>query len=140
MDNQTIKNMGGSLSDLVKQGGDVAGSMTNAQIANSGAGAVSDYLKQNGGRNLAISGTPVTSDVHGTSYNGFTATASGNTSIVTYALVGSWPAGVSVNSSSGAVSGSLANNSIGSYAGLSVKATDKNGNSAKLPSFTLVVS
>lgn len=138
--NSVLKDMGGSLSDLVKQGGNVAGSLSNAQIANYGPGAASDYIKQNGGRNLAISGTPVTTGTEGVAYTGFTATATGGVGSKTYALVGTWPAGLSVNSSSGAVSGTVGASAEGTYANLSVSATDANGNVTQLALFTITVA
>jgi hypothetical protein len=139
MDNNTIRNMGGSLGDLVKMGGDVAGSMTNAQIANYGACAASDYLTQNGGDDFAITGTPVLTGTANTAYTGFTTEATGGVTPYVYALVGTWPSEIAVNANTGAVSGTFANNAAGSYASLSVSATDANDNYAKLDAFTITV-
>ncbi|PSH64667.1 hypothetical protein [Phyllobacterium sophorae] len=138
--NTVLKNVGGSISDLIKQGGDVAGSLSNAQLANYGPGAASDYIKQNGGRTLTISGTPITTGTESAAYTGFTATATGGVGTKVYALVGTWPAAITINTETGAVSGTFGAAVSGVYTGLSVKATDANGNVTQLASFTLTVA
>lgn len=87
---------------------------------------------------LSISGTPVTTATQGTAYAGFTATASYGTAPYTYSLVGTWPAGISINSSTGEVSGTPTES--GSFTGLSVRVTDAASNTADLPSFALAVA
>jgi hypothetical protein len=87
---------------------------------------------------LSISGSPVTSATQGSAYGGFTATASGGTAPYTYSLVGTWPTGISVNSSTGAVSGTPTNS--GTFTGLSVRVTDNVSATADLSTFTLTVS
>ncbi|MCZ4091693.1 Ig domain-containing protein [Sinorhizobium psoraleae] len=87
---------------------------------------------------LMISGTPVLTATLGEAYAGFTVSASGGTPPYTYPLVGDWPDGISVNPSTGAVSGTPTE--MGSFTGLSVRVTDDIGNTADLPSFTLGVS
>ncbi|WP_292290058.1 putative Ig domain-containing protein [Mesorhizobium sp.] len=87
---------------------------------------------------LSISGTPVTSATEDAAYGGFTASASGGVPPYTYSLLGSWPAGLSINSSSGAVSGTPT--LAGSYPNLSVRVTDSATATADLSLFTITVS
>lgn len=87
---------------------------------------------------VSISGTPVTTATEDSPYAGFTASASGGTPAYTYSLIGSWPAGISINSSSGAVSGTPSLQ--GTYPGLSVRVTDSLGATADLSTFTLTVA
>jgi hypothetical protein len=87
---------------------------------------------------LSISGTPVTSATQNTAYPGFTVSASGGALPYTYSLVGSWPTGISINSSTGAISGTPSVN--GTFASLSVRVTDGLSHTADLPTFTLTVS
>lgn len=89
-------------------------------------------------RPLAIAGTPVLTATEDSAYTGFTATASGGTPAYTYSLVGSWPAGITINSSSGAVSGTPT--LAGTYASLSVRVTDALLATADLSTFTITVS
>lgn len=91
-----------------------------------------------GRHQLAIAGTPVLSATEDAAYTGFTATASGGTTPYVYSLVGSWPAGLSINSSSGAVSGTPTLQ--GTYASLSVRVTDAALATADLPTFTITVA
>jgi hypothetical protein len=86
---------------------------------------------------LSISGTPVLTATEGAAYAGFTATASGGETPYTYSLVGTWPAGITVNSSSGAVSGTPTES--GSFTGLSVRVTDNNSDTADLDTFSVEV-
>ncbi|MEY9717850.1 hypothetical protein ABIA22_000340 [Sinorhizobium fredii] len=87
---------------------------------------------------LAISGTPVLTATKDAAYGGFTAPASGGTPSYVYSLTGPWPTGISVNASTGAVSGTPTE--VGIFAGLSVRATDAGGYRVDLPSFTLTVA
>ncbi|MFA5897834.1 MAG: LamG domain-containing protein [Hyphomicrobium sp.] len=91
-----------------------------------------------GGVPLAITGTPVTTGTDGAAYAGFTATASGGTAPYTYTLVGTWPTGISINSSTGAVSGTPTES--GSFTGLSVRVTDGAAATADLDAFSLTVA
>lgn len=87
---------------------------------------------------LSLSGSPVTSATEDSPYSGFTVSASGGSLPYTYSLVGSWPPGISINSSSGAVSGTPT--VPGSYPSLSVRVTDGAGATADLPTFTMSVA
>jgi hypothetical protein len=62
----------------------------------------------------------------------------GGAAPLVYALVGTWPTGISVNSSTGAVSGTPTN--AGTFNNLSVKVTDADSEVSQLPTFTLVVA
>lgn len=87
---------------------------------------------------LAIAGSPATSATQGSAYAGFTASASGGTLPYTYSLVGSWPTGISINSSTGAVSGTPTVS--GTFASLTVRVTDGASATADLASFTLTIA
>ncbi|TCN30355.1 putative Ig domain-containing protein [Sinorhizobium americanum] len=87
---------------------------------------------------LLISGAPATTATDEQPYAGFDASASGGVAPYSYSLVGTWPAGISINSSTGAVSGTPTE--AGSFASLSVRVTDAETDTADLDSFTLVVS
>lgn len=140
MDNNAIKGYGpGSVSDLARNGGDVAANFTNADLKGYGPGSIPD-LARNGGGPLGpvIAGTPVLTATKDVAYTGFTASADGGTTPYTFALVGTWPAGISINSSTGAVTGTPT--VAGSYPDLSVSATDADSKVDQLPAFTLVVA
>lgn len=95
-------------------------------------------IRVGGIRSLSISGTPILTATEDIAYTGFTATASGGTLPYTYSLVGIWPTGITVNSSSGAVSGTPT--TPGTYASLSVRVTDGVAATADLTTFTITVS
>lgn len=140
MSNDAIKGSGpGFIGDLARMGGDVTADMTLTAIKNSGPSFIGDLARQGGAAFVGpvISGTPVLTATEDSAYAGFTVTTSGGKTTYTYALVGTWPTGISINTSSGAVSGTPT--VAGAFAGLSVKVTDANGDTDQLPSFTLVV-
>ena len=87
---------------------------------------------------LDLTGTPVTTATQGTAYTGFTVTASGGVTPYSYSLVGTWPAGISINTTTGVISGIPGNS--GSFTNLSARVTDSLGNSDDLATFTLTVS
>ena len=86
---------------------------------------------------LSISGTPVTTATKNSVYAGFDAVAAGGATPYTYALVGTWPAGITVNSN-GEVRGTPTVDGV--FSGLSVSATDALGTVVSLSAFTLTVS
>lgn len=88
---------------------------------------------------LAISGTPITSATENSAYTGFTVSATGGTAPYTYSIAsGSLPTGVTLNSSTGAVSGTPTVN--GSFTGIVIRATDAFGLTDDLDSFDLTVA
>jgi len=88
---------------------------------------------------LSIGGTPVTTGTVGAAYAGFTVTAAGGTSPYTYSVAsGSLPAGITLNSSSGVVSGTPT--TAGVYASIVIRATDAVSATADLASFAITVS
>ena len=92
-----------------------------------------------GGTVLAIGGTPVTTATVGVAYAGFTVTATGGTAPYTYSVAsGSLPSGITLNASSGAVSGTPT--TAGSYAGIVIRVTDNVSATANLASFTITVA
>jgi Concanavalin A-like lectin/glucanases superfamily/Putative Ig domain len=95
---------------------------------------------------VGISGTPVTTGIEyehgiGSIYAGFTATASNGTTPYTYSVLsGTLPSGITLNSSTGAVSGTPAFQSAGTYSGIVIRVTDNVGATADLAPFTLTIS
>jgi hypothetical protein len=140
MNNDALKGSGPSfIGDLARMGGDVAGSMTDEQLAGSGPSFPGDLARMGAALvSPVISGTPVLTGQDGVAYAGFTVTAKGGTTPYTFALVGTWPTGISINASTGAVTGTPTVD--GSFANLSVKVTDDDGEEDQLPTFTLVVA
>src|SRR5690606_5981122 len=124
MDNAALAGSGPSfIADLARMGGDVEGSMTQAMLKGSGPSSPADLARMGGAIvGPIISGTPVLTATQNSAYAGFTVSATGGATPYVYALVGTWPTGITVNSSSGAVSGTPTED--GSFAGLSVKVTD----------------
>lgn len=140
MDNTTLKNSGPSfIADLARMGGDVESSMTQEALKGSGPSFPADLARMGGGIvGPQISGTPVLTATKDAAYAGFTVTTKGGAAPLVYALVGTWPAGITINTSTGAVSGTPT--ASGSFASLSVKVTDADSEVAQLETFTLVVA
>lgn len=85
---------------------------------------------------LTISGTPGSATV-GAAYT-FTPTSAGGHTPKTYALTGTLPAGLSFNTSTGAITGTPTTS--GTASGLDVTVTDADGLTASLGAFSIVVS
>lgn len=140
MDNTAIKNFGpGSVGDLARMGGDIAANMTNATLKGYGPDPIADLARMGGGAiGPAITGTPVLTGTINVAYAGFTVSSQGGAAPRVYALVGTWPAGITVNSSTGVVSGTPT--ASGTFAGLSVKVTDASSKVDQIPTFSLVIA
>jgi Putative Ig domain/Concanavalin A-like lectin/glucanases superfamily len=122
-----------------------ASRQVSAAVAEAATGADSpDATKMSS--SLAISGTPVTTGTEyehgvGSTYTGFTVTASGGSAPYTYSVAsGTLPAGITLNSATGAVSGTPAFESAGVYSGIVIRVTDNVGATANLASFTLTIA
>lgn len=141
MSNDAIKGSGpGFIGDLARMGGDVTEEFTKATMALSGPSFIGDLARMGGAAFVSptISGTPVLTGTENVAYTGFTVAAAGGTTPYVYALVGTWPTGIAINSGTGAVTGTPTED--GSFASLSVKVTDAESEVAQLPTFTLVVA
>lgn len=86
---------------------------------------------------VGITGTPVTVGEQDVPYAGFDCSHTGGTAPVVYALVGDWPDGITINSSTGTVSGTPTAGGV--YTDLSVSATDAYGSTASLALFAIDV-
>ena len=88
---------------------------------------------------ISLTGTPVTTATVGTAYTGFTVSASGGTTPYIFVdYYGTLPAGISINSITGVVSGTPT--SSGTYSGIILRATDALGYYNDFPSFTITVT
>jgi endo-1,4-beta-xylanase len=87
---------------------------------------------------LEISGTPILTAEEDVAYAGFTVAAVNGIAPHVYSLVGTWPAGLSINPVTGAVSGTPTEDGI--FPSLSVRVTDAALDTDDLPSFTLSVA
>lgn len=88
---------------------------------------------------LAISGTPVTTGTSGTAYTGFTVSATGGTGPYVFSLgSGTLPPGITINATTGAVSGTPT--TAGTYSSIVLRVTDSLGATANLTGFTITVS
>lgn len=112
-----------------------------------GAGAWWQSIQQvasgGGGASLSCSYTPVTSATYNVAYTGATPSASGGTAPYTFSNTGSaLPTGMSINSSTGVISGTDSTDSGGaSYPGIQVTVTDNVSATANCgTSFTITVA
>ena len=88
---------------------------------------------------LVITGTPITVAQINVPYTGFSVTGDGGTTPYTYSLTsGTLPLGLTVNSSSGLVSGTPLGVVLSSS--LVLQVTDKYGRTAQLASFSINVT
>ncbi len=88
---------------------------------------------------LGISGTPTTVGTQSAPIVPFTVTGTGGHPPYSYSLAaGTFPTGVTLNSSSGVVSGTPTNS--GTFAGLVIRVTDSQNFTADWPSFTLTIA
>lgn len=140
MDNDALKGSGPSfIGDLARMGGDVEGSMTQAMLKGFGPSFPADLARMGGAIvGPQISGTPVLTATVNAAYTGFTVTTAGGAAPLVYALVGTWPAGITIGSDTGAVTGTPT--VAGTFADLSVKVTDNDSEVSQLDEFTLVVA
>ncbi|HEX5774489.1 MAG TPA: Ig-like domain-containing protein [Candidatus Paceibacterota bacterium] len=87
---------------------------------------------------LGISGTPVTAGTVDEAYAGFTVSGEGGATPYTYSLAsGTLPDGITLNSSTGAVSGTPTSATTSSD--IVIRVTDARGETADLASFTLTI-
>ncbi|QWY83143.1 hypothetical protein [Rhizobium phage RHph_X2_24] len=88
---------------------------------------------------LALTGTPVTTATAGVAYTGFDIDVSGGTSPYFFVdLFGRLPPGITVNSSTGVVSGTPT--TPGTYADIIIRVQDNNDAFNNFPTFTITVS
>ncbi|WP_292237661.1 LamG-like jellyroll fold domain-containing protein [Mesorhizobium sp.] len=91
-----------------------------------------------GGGALAIFGTPVTATQEDVPYAGFTVSATGGTAPYIFSVhTGTLPTGITLNSSTGVVSGTPT--TIGTSTGIVIRVTDNVGATADLAPFNLQV-
>lgn len=111
----------------------------NVEVTDGAAGT--DQLNSNFtlviGAELSISGTPDTDIWENEAYGGFDVDATGGATPYVFSLQGTWPSGISINSSSGVVSGTPTE--FGSFPSLTVRVTDNEGSQRSLSTFTLDV-
>ena len=95
--------------------------------------------KAPGAAGLSCSYSPVTTGTQSVAYTGATPSASGGTPAYTFSETGSLPTGLTINSSTGVISGTPSVN--GSFPGIQVSVTDSLSATANCgTSFTLVIS
>jgi Putative Ig domain len=91
------------------------------------------------GATLACAYTPVTTGTEGTAYAGATPTPSGGTSPYTFSETGTLPTGLTINTSTGVISGTPS--ASGSFASIQVSVADSASHTANCgAAFTLVIS
>lgn len=88
---------------------------------------------------LAISGTPILSATVGESYTGFTVSASGGWAPYLFNVISGppWPPGITMDGRTGIVAGTPTESGV--FANTVVQVTDRYGDTANLPPFTITV-
>lgn len=88
---------------------------------------------------LIISGTPITSSSVNQSYAGFTVSVKGGNKPYTYSIqTGTLPIGITINSSTGAVTGTPS--LIALATGIVIRVTDFDGRTSDLASFNINIT
>jgi hypothetical protein len=87
---------------------------------------------------LGVSGSPSATATVGTAYSA-QFTANNGTPAYTYSMIGTLPAGLSLNASTGLISGTPSSGSEGLYPNLQVQATDANGGTGPSDAFSITV-
>lgn len=154
--NQAVSTHSSNISVVPATYMDVTGTAPNCTItvtpAPGAVGTSTITLTVNDGTNISstsfdvtaygppsISGTPVRTAIIGQAYAGFSAAGSGGLAPYTYSLrSGSLPAGMSLNSSTGAVSGTPT--ASGLFSNIGIRVTDSGGGAADLAAFDLYVA
>jgi microcystin-dependent protein len=104
-----------------------------------GVGVGNQGIVSSGSVTLACSYTPVTTGTEGTAYTGATPSPSGGTSPYTFSETGSLPTGLSINTSTGVISGTPSVS--GSFPSIQVSVADSASHTANCgAAFTLVIS
>lgn len=91
------------------------------------------------GSALAMTYTPVTTATQGTPYTGATPSTTGGTAPYTYSILsGTLPIGLSLNTSTGVISGTPSN--VETDTGIVLRVTDNVGTTKDSASFTITIS
>ena len=140
----SVPSYAGATYQWLRGGSVISGATSNTYTTVSGdaGNTISVRITLNGVSvvlSLGISGTPITTATRGSAYAGWTASATGGTAPYSYSIAsGAYPSGISLNSSTGASSGTPTVS--GTFAGIVVRVTDAVANHSDLGSFTLTVS
>jgi hypothetical protein len=130
---------GAAASTYVVQAADVGSAITCTVTASNGFSSASATSAATASvTKTTLSYTPVTSASIGAAYTGATPTTTNGTAPYTYSLTGTLPAGLSLNSSTGVISGTPT--TIQTASGLVLIVTDANGVAASSSSFSIAVT
>jgi hypothetical protein len=130
---------GATASTYALQGVDVGSAITCTVTASSGFSSANVTTSATATvTKTTLSYTPVTSATQGSAYTGATPSTTNGTSPYTYSVTGSLPAGLSVNPSTGVISG--APTTVQTASGLALVATDANGVTDTSASFSITVA
>lgn len=131
---------GATQSTYTTQAADAGNTVTCRLTCSNSAASVS--VTSNGiavSNSLSIGGTPITSALEDSAYSGFTVSAFGGTAPYTFSVAsGSLPPGITLNASTGAVSGTPT--TAGTYSAIVIRVTDAAAATADLASFTITVA